>query len=142
MKKIFLFLTKLFNNARYWVNRVVVPSITVVEHLKLLVENPITDIANDLIPGHWDDALVKLLRKYLPLVLQVLGISVDCVNKEDPEAVMICAIEALKKLHPDGQAMKFHEIAVLLIRYSSDGKLTWSESIHLAEMTYQQLKKK
>lgn len=136
MKKIFAFIKRLFSKAAKLVQKFVQPSIAVTEALKNAVNSPVTPILTALIPGHLDDKIVTALKTQLPKVLQVLHIADECSKHTDPDEIIRCAVNALRKYNPDGQAATYHSIASLLSVYLSDGKLTWKEAVHLAQAAY------
>jgi hypothetical protein len=141
MKKILKFLKNLFARTRFYVQQFITPSIHVVEALKAFLDTPAAPILTALIPGHVDDVIADRLRKYLPIVLQALGL-VEDIRGKSPEVIIQLALAKLRLLNPDGQNAAWHNIASLLGHYLSDGKLSWSEAIHLAEMSYNEFKGK
>ena len=136
MKKIIAFLTKLFNKTKYWIQRVVEPSVKTVEAIKKIIDNPVLDIITALTPFGFDDILLYKIRERLPKVLIILGHAKDCSGLENPLDVIKCAIDRIKDLHPEGKKAAYHSIAALLSNHLSDGKLSFSDSVHLSEMVY------
>jgi len=137
MKKIINFLKKLFNKAKFYIQQFVTPAVATVESLKRFIDNPVIDIATAIIPGNLDNAIVEKIRLHLPKVLLVLRISDECLRLTNPDEIILCALNKLKAYGPDEKAVAFHSMAALLAHYMSDGKLSWSEAVHLAEMVYQ-----
>ena len=140
MKKILAFIKRLFTSLRRIAQRVVAPSVEVVEFLKKAVESPAAPVLTAIIPGTWDDQLVRQLRKHLPRVLQILRVSDECLKLEAADEIIACAVRKLREYEPDGQAATYHNIAALLSYYMADGKLTWREAVHLSEEIYQRKK--
>jgi hypothetical protein len=142
MKKIFQFLKKLFARTKFYVQQYVRPSIHVVEALKMFMDSPAVPIITALIPGYVDDIIAARIAKVLPEVLKVLGYADECSKAQTNDALVQCVIAKIR-LFPDARKdAAFHNIAVLLSQYLSDGKLSWAEAIHLAEMSYSELKGK
>lgn len=141
MKKILAFIRRLFSGLRRIAQRVVKPSVEVVELLKKAVESPAAPIITAIIPGTWDDKLARQLRLHLPRVLQILRVSDECLKLETADEIVACAVRKLREYQPDGQAATYHNIAALLSYYMADGKLTWREAVHLSEEIYQQKKR-
>jgi len=112
------------------------PSIQIVEALKKAVDSPIMPVITALIPGNIDDVVLYRLKKALPTVLLRLRIADECLKQTDPMEVVLCAIKHLKDYEPDARAATYHSIASMLSVYLSDGKLTWSEAVHLTEFIY------
>lgn len=137
MKKIFNFLKKLFNKAKFYIQQFVTPAVATVENLKKIIDSPAVDIVTAIIPGNVDNVIVAKIRLYLPKVLVVLRISDECLKLTNPDEIILCAVKKLKDYTPDEKAVAFHSMAALLSHYMSDGKLSWSEAVHLAEMVYQ-----
>lgn len=140
MKKIFAFLKKLFSRSQALIKKYVRPSVEVVNLLKTFFDSPAVPILTALIPGHIDDVLAAQIKTTLPVVLKVLGFADECTNRLNGETVLQCAVAKLRLMSEDAQKAAAHNIAALLAEYLSDGRLTWTECIHLAEMTYTELK--
>lgn len=138
-KRFFLWrwLDSLFSKVKTLAKRFIVPSVAIVEGIDRAVNSNLAPVITALIPGTWDDQIVQKAKKHLPTVLQVLRISENCLQKTDPDEILKCAIEALKTYTKEGRGAAYHNIAALLSVYLSDGKLTWRESLHLAEEIYQ-----
>lgn len=140
MKKIFQFLKKLFARTKYFVQQYVKPSVAVVEMLKNAVESPAVPILTAIIPGQLDDFIAARLKIILPEVLKVLGYAEECSNATSNDAVVQCAIAKIRLFSDARKDAAWHNIASLLSHYLSDGRLSWMEAIHLAEMTYNETK--
>lgn len=136
MKKIFSWIKKLFSSVSTIAEKYVRPAIQIVEAIKKAVDSPVMPVITALIPGNIDDVVLYRLKKALPTVLQRLRIADECAKQTDPLQVIICAIKNLKDYEPDARAATYHSIATLLSVYLSDGKLTWSEAVHLTEYIY------
>lgn len=140
MRKIFAFLKKLFSNSQALIKKYVRPSVEVVNLLKTFFDSPAVPILTAIIPGNIDDVLAVKIKTTLPVVLKVLGLADECVNRLNGETVLQCAIARLRLMKEPAQKAAAHNIAVLLAEYLSDGRLTWTECVHLAEITYNELK--
>lgn len=133
MKKIIRFLQRLLNKTKYYAKLYVHPSIQVVQGLKTFFDSPAVPILTAIIPGEVDNIIAGRIRTYLPIVLKVLGYADECINAKTDDAILQCAIAKIRLLNPDGQDAACHNIAALLSKYLSDGRLTWRECIHIAE---------
>lgn len=142
MRKISQFLKKLFARTKYLIQKYVKPSIEVVELLKAAIESPAVPILTAIIPGKIDDAIAGELRWLLPEVLKVLGYADECINSKNGDTVLQCAIAKIRLLSDPARKAAWHSIAAYLSQALADGKLTWSEAVHLAEMTYNEAKGK
>lgn len=141
-KKFFLFrwIDNLFSSLKKLANKFIVPSVEFVEAISRAVDSPAVPLLTALIPGHWDEFLIQKVKAVLPGILQTLKISNDCLQLENPEEVIQCAIKNLKTYTDDGRAANYHNIAAMLSVALSDKKLTWREAVHLAEEIYQKRK--
>lgn len=135
MKKIFTWIKSLFKNIRVTAELYVKPSIQIVDALKNAVNSPVIPIVTALIPGTLDDYIINKLSKVLPKVIKALHIA-ECSSNQDPHQLMLCIIENVKKYEPIERAVTYHSFAALLSVYLSDGKITWSEAVHLTEYLY------
>lgn len=131
IKKISQFLKNLFSKAKWLVSSAVEPSVLTVEQIKKAVNSPIVDIATTVIPGTLDNKIVSKIRALLPKVL----IALNYIKEGE---VVAGAIQKIAEMSPDGRKAAFHNIATLLSVYLSDGKLTWTEAVHLSEMVYKE----
>lgn len=138
MKKILRFLGRIFRSLKALTEKWVHPAVDTVENIKRLVDSPIVDIATGIIPGDLDNRIITVLRAKLPEVLQVLQLSEKCLSLQKFDEIVLCAVDELKKRNPDGRAAAYHSIAAMLAHYASDGKITWSEAVMLAEMVFKQ----
>lgn len=136
MKKFFDFLKRLFRNLKALADKWVGPAVDTVENIKRIVNSPLVDLATGIIPGTLDDNIVRVLREKLPEVLTVLNIGQKCLEKQTFEAIVLCAINEIRALAPNGRAAAYHSIAAMLAHYASDKKITWSEAVHLAELVF------
>lgn len=138
MKKLINFLRNLFSKFRAYVSRYVHPAVLVVEQIKAFVGSPAIPLIETIIPGQLDDKIFSAIQKTLPKVLTALQIADECAGPNVPaDQVLQCVVKKLAVLNPDARAAQYHSIASLLTVYLSDGKLSWSEAIHLVEMVYQ-----
>jgi hypothetical protein len=142
MKKILLFLKKLFARSKYFIHVAVKPSVATVNLLKAFVDSPLAPVITALIPGEIDNMIADKLRRHLPEALKVLGFADECINAGSNDLIVQCAIAKLRLYNPTQQAAAWHNIASVLSQYLSDDKLTWSEAVHLAEMVYNEIKPK
>lgn len=142
MKKFFNWIGGLFRSAFKQVQKYVVPSVQVVEAIKAVIDSPVADILTAVIPSGIDDAVKDQLRKYLPMVLQQLRIAEECMSLNEPDKIIACAITALQKYEGVAKHAQYLNIAAMLTNCLSDGKLTWTEVIHLVQYTYDELYKK
>jgi hypothetical protein len=139
MKKIILLLRKLFAKSKLFAEKYVHPSVDVVNALKQLIDSPVVPLITAIIPGTLDDVIAARVKQLLPEVLKVLGFVEDCIDAKNGDTVLQCAIAKIRLFNETRKDAAWHNIATLLSQYLSDGKLSGSEAIHLAEMSYKSL---
>lgn len=128
--------------------KVIAPiAIKIVEYLKNVNIDPRTDailgIINHLIPGKKDDELVSKLRKVVDenawKVLEELIWVEGNANIENEWERRQAILDKLKTMTKDARKIVLHGIASFIIEKASDGKITWSEAIEIAEKYYQDM---
>jgi hypothetical protein len=125
----------LFNRVEDFVKEHIHASVIVVENIKSFIENPAIDFLTTVIPGDIDDAIKRKLREALPRVLLALQIVQDCAELEDPERLH-CILQKIVEATDDQKDLIYHNIAVLLLKYTSDGDFSISDGIGLIEWYY------
>lgn len=154
MKKFFAmilaFLVSLWNKADQLVKRVTPVAIGVVNEVKKINESFTGDIIETIItaviPGTADDKIIKTirdkLRTTLPKVLTVLNISQSIAQIEDPNEQLKAIINAINLSSDEAKNTYYHGLCALIIQDLSDGKVTWSEAVQIAEYYYTNIYKK
>ena len=125
-------------------------AINVVEFIKGLNESTTGDViellVTKVIPGTADDVAVAALRKKLkstlPKVLTALQISNAVAQETDVNKQLLAIAKAIKMSSDEVQNQAWHNFAALFLNKVSDGELSWSDSVILAEFWYQNVYKK
>lgn len=118
-------------------------AVSITNRIKQIVENPITDIITDLIPGDLDDKIHEKLKVIVPQVAFKLAIAHKILqeNETDSKAVENI-ITYLKTLKPDARIGFWIHFTGELNMAMADQKITLSEAVSLTQMVYLEFKKK
>ena len=144
-----LFVLKIWDKADELVDLIAPVAINVVEQIKQVNESTAGDvielIASKAIKGTADDIIIHQLREKLktelPKVLEIMQTALN-IAKVDDANLQVKQIIAAINLSPDEvKNMYYHTFAVLILEKISDGKLTWSESVMIAEYYYNKIYK-
>ena len=144
-----LFVLKIWDKADELIERIAPVAINVVEQIKQVNESTAGDvielIASKAIKGTADDIIIHQLREKLktelPKVLEIMQTALN-IAKVDDANLQVKQIIAAINLSPDEvKNVHYHTFAVLILEKISDGKLTWSESVMIAEYYYNKIYK-
>ena len=144
-----LFVLKIWDKADELVDLIAPIAINVVEQITQVNESTAGDvielIASKAIKGTADDIIVHQLREKLktelPKVLEIMQTALN-IAKVDDANLQVKQIIAAINLSPDEvKNVYYHTFAVLILEKISDGKLTWSESVMIAEYYYNKIYK-
>lgn len=110
--------------------------VLVVENLKAVIESGAVDILTALIPGAADDLVKEWLRAELPNILIKMRLVDAALGLTDPEAIAKAAVDTFRSVGAisDKDA---HDLSIMAAMVAADGKLTWSDGVHLMEYYYQ-----
>lgn len=126
----------LFEKVEQEVQKDVVVAITVVQRIKVVIDSPVADIVTALIPGDADDRVKDLLRQWLPRILLELSMVQSVANIEDENAQLQAILEKLKLSSDEAKNAFYHSLASLILEKLSDGKLSWTDAVAIAEYYY------
>ena len=144
-----LFVLKIWDKADELVDLIAPVAINVVEQIKTINESTAGDvielIISKAIKGTADDIIIHQLREKLktelPKVLEIMQTALN-IAKVDDANLQVKQIIAAINLSPDEvKNVYYHTFAVLILEKISDGKLTWSESVMIAEYYYNKIYK-
>lgn len=154
MKKILAaiwnFISQLWKKATDEVKLITPIAVQIVNAIKTVNESTTGDIIEFIleavIPGKTDDAVIKLVREklkdILPKVLTQLNIANSIANISDPNEQLKAIINAINMSPDESKNFYYHGLCTLIINNLADGKLTWSESVQIAEYYYTNIYKK
>ena len=121
-----------------------------VEQIKTINESSTGDIIeliiSKAIKGNADDLVIKAireqLRKRLPEVLEIMRLSMNIAKVDDKNLQVKMILDAIN-MSPDAvKNAHYHTFCSMLLEKISDGKLTWGESVIIAQYYYDNLYKK
>lgn len=148
--RMWAFLVNLFNKVDKLVEKVAPVAINIVEEIKKINESTTGDIIelilSKAIPGIKDDILIATIRARLKEILPKLLLQMNIANSisqiEDPNEQLKAIINAINMSPDETKNMYYHGLCTLILQSLSDGKLTWSESVQVAEYYYVHIYKK
>ena len=142
--KIKLFIIQIWDKADELVERIAPIAINVVEQIKQVNDSTAGDIIeliiSKAIKGDADDLAIKAireqLRKRLPEVLEIMRLSMNIAKVDDANLQVKMILDAIN-MSPDAiKNAHYHTFCSMLLEKISDGKLTWGESVILAQYYY------
>ena len=148
--KIKLFIIQILDKADELVERIAPIAINVVEQIKQVNETTAGDvielIISKAIKGNADELIIRQvreqLRKQLPEVLEIMRLSMNIAKVDDANLQVKLILDAIN-MSPDAvKNAHYHTFCSLVLEKISDGKLTWGESVILAQYYYDNLYKK
>lgn len=150
LKKIWVFISLLWSKADVFIDKFAPIAIGIVEQIKKVNESTTGDIIESIlsavIPGKADDVFLGIvreyLRSYLPKILAGMHISQSIAAIEDPNEQLKAIIVAINMSPDEEKNAKYHTLSVLILNSISDGKLTFGESVLIAEYYYSNIYKK
>lgn len=149
-KKLFAWVSKLFNKVEHEVRKNAEIAIGIVEGVKTVINSPVTDvvitIVKKAIPGEKDNVLIdkvlSFVREKLPKILLQLRLIDSIANVEDTEEQLKLILNEIKFTSKEAENAFYHSLGVMIVEAFSDGELSWSESVHIAEFIYTEKFKK
>jgi hypothetical protein len=124
--------------------RLVPVAINVIEGLKAVMDTPVDDVILEIlkkaIPGTADDVLIDkikgVVKEWLPKILLELKMVESVANIEDQNEQLKAILAQFKLSSDETKNIFYHGFASLILEKLSDGKLSWSDSIVIAEYFY------
>ena len=148
--QIWVFLTGLWKKASDEVKQIAPIAVKAVNVLKNINDSFAGDIVEtvlaSIIPGKADDVAINMIRaklkQILPKVIIQLNIANTISNIQDPNEQLKAIVVAINMSPDETKNIYYHSLCVLILESLADGKLTWSESVHIAEYYYSNIYKK
>lgn len=110
-------------------------AIKVVNTLKNIVEGPYMDVIVALTTTNIDNVILEKLRKILPDVAAKLAITQEVLNAPTHE-IINKLLDFLKSQNKDVRATFYIALAGKINEALSDGELSFSEAVSLAQIVY------
>ena len=150
LKKVGELISKLWTRADAVIDKVTPIAIKVVEEIKKVNEcatgDIIEQIVTAIIPGEKDNLTLALLRKNLYVILPKVLLQLNMVQAissiEDPNEQFRAIINSINFVSNEGKNAYYHILCAKIIEALSDQKLTWSESVYIAEYYYNNIYEK
>lgn len=148
--QILVFLSGLWKKASDEVKQIAPIAVGAVNVLKNVNDSFAGDIIEtvlaSIIPGKADDVFIKVLRAKLTLILPKVIVQLNIANTisniQDPNEQLKAIVVAINMSPDETKNIYYHSLCVLILQSLADGKLTWSESIQIAEYYYSNIHKK
>ena len=124
-------------------------AVNVVEQIKLVNDTTAGDIIELIITkaikGQADDIIVNQIRAKLkgklPEVIEVMRLALSIAKVDDKNIQAKMVLDAINFSPEQVKNAHYHTFCSMLIESVSDGKLTWSESVMIAEYYYNKIYK-
>ena len=124
-------------------------AVNVVEQIKLVNDTTAGDIIELIITkaikGQADDIIVSQIRaklkEKLPEVIEVMRLALSIAKVDDKNIQAKMVLDAINFSPEQVKNAHYHTFCSMLIESVSDGKLTWSESVMIAEYYYNKIYK-
>lgn len=144
LKTLWTWVSQLWNNLDAKTKKYAPIAINAVEGLKKVMDSPVDDIVAEvlkaIIPGTVDDIIIDrtrtVIEQWIPRVLMELQLVDGIANISTPQEQLKEILKRLKVSSDETQKFYLHGFAVLILEKISDGKLTWSESVIIAEYAF------
>lgn len=150
LAQIWAFVSSLWKKANDEVKKITPIAVGAVNALKTVNESFAGDIIETVlsavIPGKVDDIVIHnirvKLREILPKVIIQLNIANSISQIQDPNEQLKAIVVAINMSSDETKNVYYHSLCVLILQSLADGKLTWSESVQVAEFYYSNIYKK
>ena len=147
LAKIKLWIISIYSKTDELVERIAPIAINVVEQIKQVNESTAGDvialIISKAMKGNADDLIIKQVREKLkeklPEVLEIMRLSMNIAKVDDKNLQVKMILDAINMSPDEIRNAYYHTFCVMILEKISDGKLTWSESVLLAEYYYNKI---
>ena len=144
------FVLNIWDKADELVERIAPVAINVVEQIKKINETTTGDIIELIITkaikGEADDLIIRNLRvklkEKLPEVIEVMRLALNIAKVDDKNLQAKMVLDAINFSPDQIKIAHYHTFCSMLIESVSDGKLTWGESVILAQYVYDNIYQK
>ena len=148
--KVKAFVLNIYDKADELVERIAPVAINVVEQIKTINESTTGDIIELIITkaikGEADDLITRNLRvrlkEKLPEVIEVMRLALNIAKVDDKNLQAKMVLDAINFSPDQVKNAHYHTFCSMLIESVSDGKLTWGESVILAQYVYDNIYQK
>ena len=148
--KVKAFVMDIWSKADELVERIAPIAVQIVEEIKKVNETTTGDIIELIITkaikGEADDLIIRNLRvklkEKLPEVIEVMRLALNIAKVDDKNLQAKMVLDAINFSPNQIKNAHYHTFCSMLIESISDGKLTWGESVILAQYVYDNIYQK
>ena len=138
-------ITCIWKKANVLADKVCPVAISIVDKMKDINSSTegdaVASVVKAAIPGKKDDIIIDGVRRWLTFMLPKIAIELKIVDSirgiKDPSEQLKAICNAINISSDSYKNATYHTLATMIINDLSDGKITWAESIALAEFYYQ-----
>lgn len=150
LAKVLAFIASMWKKLDSIVDKLAPVAIKIVDEIKKVNESTTGDIIDLIlskaIPGTADDAAIDIIRaklkEILPKILLGLKMSESIANIQDQNEQLKAIIIAINMSPDEVRNAHYHTLCAMILEAGADGKITWSESVQIAEFYYMYIYKK
>jgi hypothetical protein len=150
LAKMLAFIAGMWKKLDSLVDKLAPVAIKIVDEIKKVNESTTGDIIDLIlskaIPGTADDVAIDIIRaklkEILPKILLGLNMSESIANIQDPNEQLKAIIAAINMSPDEVKNAHYHTLCAMILQAAADGKLSWSESVQIAEFYYTNIYKK
>lgn len=150
LAKVLAFIASMWKKLDSIVDKLAPVAIKIVDEIKKVNESTTGDIIDLIlskaIPGTADDAAIDIIRaklkEILPKILLALNVSESIAKIEDQNEQFKAIIIAINMSPDEVRNAHYHTLCAMILEAGADGKITWSESVQIAEFYYTNIYKK
>jgi hypothetical protein len=128
-------LVALFKNITAKTKELTPEIIQIVTNIKNFVDSPGCDFLTAVIPGTLDDSVQKILKTYLPLLLDILNKVPEIAEILDPNERQKAIVLSIQQDHTDAKAILLNGIAGQLLAKATG--TPYAETSIIAPASYQ-----
>lgn len=141
MKKVFQsikeFVQRIFNRAFAIAKANSEVAVQIVQKLKEVIDSPIVDLINAIIPGDFDSVITTKIRQVLPEVVIKFAIAHNIIqSSENPTTALEKIKEYIATLPGEGRGSFYARFAADFAVALSDGQITLPEAYALTQSIY------
>lgn len=139
LKRLWKSIVAIFNKADDFLEAHVTQALRLTSALKKLLDSPVADIVEALIPGDIDKLIREKLLLALDASVKALGIIDTCKGLNDADKLR-CIVAELQKLPKDGRDAVLFKMAALLVKYMHGSKMSQHMYDLITQARYYQIR--
>lgn len=111
----------------------------IVTNVKKFEDSGTGDVITKIIPGELDDKLYAKAKAATEKVFLALSFLMDAEKFTDPNEKYKYIISKIRLSGDIGRNISLHGFAAAVLEALSDGKISWNESIHIADIYFKEI---